>query len=122
MIDTTARAKLKILAGARQESTQQHGEALFGCGTALATVPLHVMTPPPPPRIFGVDAGFDISSHGVPHSFFAVSVSPCAPTDYKDNFPLGIFMDSFPICAEALGDVPCTTSELNDGPVQETPL
>ena len=39
---------------------------------------------------------------------------PCAPTDYKDNFPLGIFMDSFPICAEALGDVPCTTSELDE--------
>jgi hypothetical protein len=77
--------------------------------------------PPPPPRIFGVDAGFDISSHGVPHSFFAVSVIPCAPTDYKDNFPLGIFMDSFPICAEALGDVPCTTSEL-DEPIQEALL
>jgi hypothetical protein len=31
MIDTTARARLQILAGARQESTQ-HGEALFGYG------------------------------------------------------------------------------------------
>ena len=57
MFDTTARAKLKILAGARQESSQ-HGEALFGYGAALATVPLHDMTPP---RIFGFDASFDIS-------------------------------------------------------------
>ena len=75
----------------------------------------------PPPRIFGFNASFDISSHGVIHSFFAVSVIPCAPTGYKDNFPLGIFMDSFPIRAEALGDVPCTTSEL-DELVQETLL
>ena len=42
-------------------------------------------------------------------------------TGYKDNFPLGIFMDSFPIRAEALGDAPCTTSEL-DELVQETLL
>ena len=90
-----------ILAGARQESSQ-HGEALFGYGAALATVPLHDMTPP---RIFGFDASFDISSHGVIHSFFAVSVIPCAPTGYKDNFPLGIFMDSFPICTGFLGGV-----------------
>jgi hypothetical protein len=51
------RARLMILAGARQESSQ-HGEALFGYGAALATVPLHDMTPP---RIFGFDASFDIS-------------------------------------------------------------
>jgi hypothetical protein len=49
MFDTTARAKLEILAGARQESSTQHGrEALFGYGAALApTVHLHDMTPPP---------------------------------------------------------------------------
>jgi hypothetical protein len=70
LIDTTARAKLKTLAGARQESTQQ-GEAQLGCGAALATVPLHEC---PPPSIFGFDASTDISSQGVIHPFFAVPV------------------------------------------------
>ena len=38
---------------------------------------------------------------------------PYAPTGYKDNFPLGIFMDSFPICTGFLGGAPYTTSKLD---------
>jgi hypothetical protein len=88
----------------------QQGEARFGYGAAPATKPLHNM---PPPSIFGFDASIESSSRGVILSFFAVPVVPSAPTGYKNNFQLGIFMDYFPICAGFLGGVPYTTSELD---------